>query len=84
MKTQESFNSRLKAEGDENSTNLYISNLPKTMTESVALPKPLFARIQANTTYQELGAIFMDYTVSSSRILRDPQTHMSRGVGFAR
>jgi hypothetical protein len=36
--TQESFNSRLKAEGDESSTNLYISNLPKTMTESVALP----------------------------------------------
>ncbi|KAN0096142.1 hypothetical protein V8E51_014947 [Hyaloscypha variabilis] len=63
---RESFNSRLKAEGDENSTNLYISNLPKNMTES------------------ELGAIFMDYTVSSSRILRDPQTHMSRGVGFAR
>jgi hypothetical protein len=49
IKTQESFNSRLKAEGDENSTNLYISNLPKTMTESVALPRPLFARIKANT-----------------------------------
>ena len=46
---QESFNSRLKAEGDESSTNLYISNLPKTMTESVALPQPLFARIKANT-----------------------------------
>src|SRR5690349_12211900 len=26
--SQESFNSRLKAEGDESSTNLYISNLP--------------------------------------------------------
>jgi hypothetical protein len=32
---QESFNSRLKAEGDEQSTNLYVSNLPKNMTESV-------------------------------------------------
>jgi hypothetical protein len=32
---QESFNSRLKAEGDELSTNLYISNLPKTLTEVV-------------------------------------------------
>lgn len=33
---QESFNSRLKAEGDENSTNLYVSNLPKSMTEAVS------------------------------------------------
>ncbi|KAI1877427.1 hypothetical protein JX265_003435 [Neoarthrinium moseri] len=31
---QESFNSRLKAEGDESSTNLYISNLPKGVTET--------------------------------------------------
>ncbi|KAJ4131834.1 hypothetical protein NW768_006034 [Fusarium equiseti] len=30
---RESFNSRLKAEGDELSTNLYISNLPKSLTE---------------------------------------------------
>ncbi|KAE8450369.1 hypothetical protein EG329_006443 [Mollisiaceae sp. DMI_Dod_QoI] len=62
---RESFNSRLKAEGDEQSTNLYVSNLPKTMTEA------------------ELGAIFMDYTVLSSRILRDERKN-SRGVGFAR
>ena len=34
---QESFNSRLKAEGDEGSTNLYISNLPKSLTEVVSL-----------------------------------------------
>ena len=33
---QESFNSRLKAEGDENSTNLYVSNLPRNMTEAVS------------------------------------------------
>ncbi|KUJ06954.1 uncharacterized protein LY89DRAFT_602320 [Mollisia scopiformis] len=62
---RESFNSRLKAEGDEQSTNLYVSNLPKNMTEA------------------ELGAIFMDYTVLSSRILRDERKN-SRGVGFAR
>ncbi|KAI1337401.1 hypothetical protein F5Y15DRAFT_390150 [Xylariaceae sp. FL0016] len=30
---KESFNSRLKAEGDEDSTNLYISNLPKAYGE---------------------------------------------------
>lgn len=33
---QESFNSRLKAEGDEGSTNLYISNLPKSLNEMVS------------------------------------------------
>ena len=33
---KESFNSRLKAEGDDGSTNLYISNLPKTLTEVVS------------------------------------------------
>ncbi|KAH8809077.1 hypothetical protein F5884DRAFT_753580 [Xylogone sp. PMI_703] len=62
---RESFNSRLKAEGDENSTNLYVSNLPKDMSEA------------------ELGAVFMDYNVVSSRILRDSHG-VSRGVGFAR
>ncbi|KAJ4389670.1 hypothetical protein N0V93_007142 [Gnomoniopsis smithogilvyi] len=31
---RESFNARLKAEGDEDSTNLYISNLPKSVTEA--------------------------------------------------
>ncbi|CAJ2513688.1 Uu.00g018070.m01.CDS01 [Anthostomella pinea] len=62
---QESFNSRLKAEGDEDSTNLYISNLPKSLTEA------------------ELGAIFLGYTILSSKILRDSMGN-SRGVGFAR
>ncbi len=33
---QESFNSRLKAEGDETSTNLYVSNLPRNMKEAVS------------------------------------------------
>ena len=33
---RESFNARLKAEGDEESTNLYISNLPKSVTEAVS------------------------------------------------
>ncbi|KAI0014433.1 hypothetical protein F4779DRAFT_559781 [Xylariaceae sp. FL0662B] len=62
---QESFNSRLKAEGDEQSTNLYISNLPKSLTEA------------------ELGAIFLGFTILSSKILRDNLGN-SRGVGFAR
>ncbi|KAI1265586.1 hypothetical protein F5Y18DRAFT_426677 [Xylariaceae sp. FL1019] len=60
---QESFNSRLKAEGDDDSTNLYISNLPRHYTEA------------------ELGAVFMGYTILSSKILRDPMGN-SRGVGF--
>lgn len=34
--SQESFNARLKAEGDDGSTNLYISNLPKSVTEAVS------------------------------------------------
>ncbi|KAI0165475.1 hypothetical protein GGR57DRAFT_121410 [Xylariaceae sp. FL1272] len=62
---RESFNSRLKAEGDDDSTNLYISNLPRHYTEA------------------ELGAVFMGYTILSSKILRDPMGN-SRGVGFAR
>lgn len=37
---QESFNSRLKAEGDEGSTNLYISNLPRSTTEIVSKARP--------------------------------------------
>ena len=36
MSLKESFNSRLKAEGDETSTNLYVSNLPRDMTEAVS------------------------------------------------
>lgn len=62
---RESFNSRLKAEADSTSTNLYVSNLPKDWNE------------------QQLGGVFAEYTVLSSRILRDLQGH-SRGVGFAR
>ncbi|PSS02315.1 hypothetical protein BD289DRAFT_458175 [Coniella lustricola] len=31
---RESFNARLKSEGDDGSTNLYISNLPKNITEA--------------------------------------------------
>jgi hypothetical protein len=35
---RESFNARLKAEGDESSTNLYLSNLPKDINETVSIP----------------------------------------------
>jgi len=62
---RESFNSRLKAQGDGGSTNLYISNLPKNMTEV------------------ELGIIFREKEIVSSKILRDSMGN-SRGVGFAR
>jgi hypothetical protein len=34
---QESFNARLKALSDPTSTNLYVSNLPRSMTEAVSL-----------------------------------------------
>lgn len=40
---QESFNSRLKAEGDDESTNLYISNLPRHFSEAVSTNKPFIA-----------------------------------------
>ncbi|KAI9827156.1 MAG: hypothetical protein M1832_005292 [Thelocarpon impressellum] len=62
---RESFNARLKALSDPLSTNLYVSNLPRSMTEA------------------ELAAIFMGYTVESSRIQRDEHGN-SKGVGFAR
>lgn len=63
---QESFSSRLRSLQDENSTNIYISNLPVTMDE------------------EGLEALFKPYQTISNRILRDPQSGISRGVGFAR
>ncbi|KAI9703906.1 MAG: hypothetical protein M1836_007680 [Candelina mexicana] len=63
---KESFNARLKSLADLESTNLYVSNLPKDMNEA------------------ELGGVFIDYKVESSKILRDGVTGQSRGVGFAR
>jgi hypothetical protein len=35
---QESFNARLKTLADPNSTNIYVSNLPRSMTEKVRQP----------------------------------------------
>lgn len=88
---QESFNSRLKAEGDESSTNLYISNLPKHMNEMVSarhVPwRPEVTLVpgthELTQPQQELGSIFAGYTILSSKILRDSMGN-SRGVGFAR
>lgn len=80
---QESFNSRLKAEGDEASTNLYISNLPKTLTEVVSCFIPALVSLVLTCVTQELGTIFLGYTILSSKILRDSMGN-SRGVGFAR
>jgi hypothetical protein len=53
------------------------------MTESVCPSSRILDKDLVLILLQELGAIFMDYTVSSSRILRDHQNN-SRGVGFAR
>ncbi|RCH86433.1 hypothetical protein CU098_004021, partial [Rhizopus stolonifer] len=63
---QESFSSKLRYLQDENSTNIYISNLP------------------LDTTEQKLEELFLPYPTISNRILRDPQSGLSRGVGFAR
>ncbi|KAI1142373.1 hypothetical protein F5Y05DRAFT_409519 [Hypoxylon sp. FL0543] len=63
---RESFNSRLRSEADPETTNLYLSNLPKDFREL------------------EIGTLFVDYLVLSSKVLEDPVTHVSRGVGFAR
>lgn len=79
---QESFNARLKAEGDENSTNLYLSNLPKRLNESVSLLSQDRC-LPGSDMFQELNAIFAGYHVVSSKILRDSMGN-SRGVGFAR
>ena len=92
---KESFNARLKAEGDDNSTNLYLSNLPKRLTEAVSPfrllripPDSDFSVAPPNldrtlTRTKELNAIFSGYNVVSSKILRDSMGN-SRGVGFAR
>ncbi|KAI0840990.1 hypothetical protein F5Y06DRAFT_308608 [Hypoxylon sp. FL0890] len=63
---RESFNSRLRSEADPETTNLYLSNLPKDFREL------------------EIGTLFADYLVMSSKVLEDPVTRVSRGVGFAR
>lgn len=80
---QESFNARLKAEGDDGSTNLYISNLPKSVTEAVSSPALKLSPCQTLNVPQQLVAIFNPYQIMSSKILRDSMGN-SRGVGFAR
>ncbi|KAI9329320.1 hypothetical protein BDR26DRAFT_728790 [Obelidium mucronatum] len=63
---KETFNTRLKNLQDEESTNVYVSNLPLEMDEDGML------------------LLFSPHTVVSTKILRDPATQLSRGVGFAR
>ncbi|KAJ3030225.1 UNVERIFIED_CONTAM: hypothetical protein HDU68_009749 [Siphonaria sp. JEL0065] len=64
--TKDTFVNRLKSLHDDQSTNIYVSNLPPNMDEAglIELLKPR--------------------TVVSAKILRDPTTQKSRGVGFAR
>jgi hypothetical protein len=80
---KESFNARLKAEGDELSTNLYISNLPKDVNENVRHPQPPSFHETMLTYMQMLIHIFDPFHIVSSKILRDSMGN-SRGVGFAR
>ena len=47
---KESFNARLKAEGDDNSTNLYISNLPRELDENVSRRNPPSELAATDTT----------------------------------
>ncbi|ORY53028.1 hypothetical protein BCR33DRAFT_711417 [Rhizoclosmatium globosum] len=63
---KDTFVNRLKSLHDDQSTNIYVSNLPANMDEDglVDLLKPR--------------------VVVSAKILRDPGTLKSRGVGFAR
>ena len=49
---QESFNARLKALSDPTSTNLYVSNLPRSMTEAVS---PLLLLLLALTEPEDWG-----------------------------
>lgn len=65
---KESFSERLKTMQNDQTTNIYISNLPVSMSED-ALKIELESR---------------DVALMSCRILREAQTGLSRGVGFAR
>ncbi|KAK3174545.1 hypothetical protein OEA41_001791 [Lepraria neglecta] len=71
---KESHNQRLKALGDKNNTNLYVSNLPRMMVE-----KGLETLIQE--AFPE--DVYPDHQPTSTKILKD-SNGISRGVGFAR
>lgn len=79
---QESFYSKLKTFADDDNTNLYVSNLPKTMNEHVRPTSNASKMVQADNV-QELASLFAPHKVCSARILRD-KSGMGRGVGFAR
>ncbi|KAL2056172.1 hypothetical protein ABVK25_003815 [Lepraria finkii] len=69
---KESHNQRLKALGDKNNTNLYVSNLPRMMVE-----KGLETLIQE--AFPE--DVYPDHQPTSTKILKD-SNGISRGVGF--
>ncbi|KAI9342912.1 hypothetical protein BDR26DRAFT_858979 [Obelidium mucronatum] len=64
--SKDTFVNRLKSLHDDQSTNIYVSNLPANMDED------------------GLIELLLPRTVVSAKILRDPATQKSRGVGFAR
>lgn len=78
-----SHNERLKTLGDPDNTNLYVSNLPVDMNESVSFIESLQQVREVAKRMKGLKAIFTDFEVLSVKILRDPDA-ISRGVGFAR
>jgi hypothetical protein len=80
---QESFYSKLKKFADETNTNLYVSNIPKNMSEHVSYLLNFVCSQNKIDNVQELSAIFAPHKVCSTRILRDHSGH-GRGVGFAR
>jgi len=78
---QVSHNERLKTLGDDNNTNLYVSNLPLNFNENVGT---VHLRCDSRlTALQMLMSVFHEHEVLSAKILRD-ENGMSRGVGFAR
>ena len=85
---QLSHNERLKNCADPENNNLYVSNLPKAMTESVRTGSASYALVKIVLTSQkELRALFTKvfplYNVTSTKVLKDEQG-ISRGVGFVR
>lgn len=52
---QESFNARLKTLADPNSTNVYVSNLPRSMNEKASPPTNFFSSPTINNYDNNVG-----------------------------
>ncbi|KAK4697497.1 hypothetical protein P7C71_g584, partial [Lecanoromycetidae sp. Uapishka_2] len=87
---KDSHNQRLKALGEPDNTNLYVSNLPRTMVEAASPVLPhdalLLIRFQGLVAlFQEVFPqdVYPEHKPTSTKILKDGNG-ISRGVGFAR